>query len=87
MRNHLTILSIHQNGEVNFIVEVEPHDVIESDFEQHQPNIVVSAASSPRKGAAAVRSAVALQGEPMKECIFKSNASLEAQYMPYRISY
>ena len=67
MRNHLTILSIHQNGEVNFIVEVEPHDVIESDFEQqHQPNIVVSAASSPRKGAA-VRSAVALQGEPMKE--------------------
>ena len=69
MRSPLSII-IHQNGEVNFIVEVEPHDVIESDFEQHQPNIVVSTASSPRKGAA-VRSAVALQGEPMKECIFK----------------
>ena len=54
-----------QNGEVNFIVEVEPNDVVESDFEQQQQqSVLVNAApssSSPRKGAA-VRSAVALQG-------------------------
>ena len=44
-------------------MEVEPNDVVESDFEQQQ-NILVNAAasSSPRKGAP-VRSAVALQGE------------------------
>ena len=58
-------MNSHQNGEVNFIVEVEPNDVVESDFEQQQQqNVLVNAApssSSPRKGSA-VRSAVALQG-------------------------
>ena len=45
-------------------MEVEPNDVVESDFEQQQQNVVVSTASSssPRKGPAA-RSAVAFQGE------------------------
>merc|ERR1719229_719520 len=56
-----SIRVFEENGEVNFIVEVEPNDVVESDFEQQQ-NILVNAAasSSPRKGAP-VRSAVALQ--------------------------
>ena len=57
-------MNSHQNGEVNFIVEVEPNDVVESDFEQQQQNILVNAApspSSPRKGAP-VRSAMTLQG-------------------------
>ena len=50
-------------------MEVEPNDVVESDFEQQQqPNVVVSTASSssPRKGPAA-RSAAAFQGEQKKE--------------------
>jgi len=58
-----SIRVFEENGEVNFIVEVEPNDVVESDFEQQQQNILVNAApspSSPRKGAP-VRSAMTLQ--------------------------
>ena len=47
-----------QNGEVNFIVEVEPNDV----FDSEQPHVTLrTPTSSPRKGAG--RSAVVLQGE------------------------
>jgi len=51
-----SIRVVEENGEVNFIVEVEPNDVFESESEQQQPNVVVSAAPSsssslsPRKG-------------------------------------
>ena len=54
-------MNTFQNGEVNFIVEVEPNDVVESDFEQQQNVILNPASSSPRKDAP-VRSAMALQG-------------------------
>ena len=47
-----------QNGEVNFIVEVEPNDV----FHSEQPHVTLrTPTSSPRKGAG--RSAVVLHGE------------------------
>merc|ERR1719471_1252960 len=58
-----SIRVFEENGEVNFIVEVEPNDVVESDFEQQQQqNVILNAAPSPspRKDSA-VRSTVALQ--------------------------
>ena len=63
MRKYLTHVLI-QNGEVNFIVEVEPNDVVDTEFDQQQPNLLVTtppSSSSLRKGTA-VRPYVALQG-------------------------